>query len=87
MSDGFWGISDNKISMAGPCFNDCIKQRQVCQPDREGEILMSKLMTVLTGIGTLIGIYLFLANGKETTSIINTIGSNSISGIKTLQGR
>jgi hypothetical protein len=48
---------------------------------------MNKVLTVLTGIGTLIGIYLFLANGKETTSILNTIGSNSISGIKVLQGR
>jgi hypothetical protein len=48
---------------------------------------MSKLLSVLAGVGTLIGIYLFLANGKETTSIINTLGSNSISGIKTLQGR
>jgi hypothetical protein len=73
--------------MAGLGKYDYLKQGQVCQPYREGEILMSKLMTVLTGIGTLIGIYLFLANGKETTSIINTIGSNSISGIKTLQGR
>lgn len=48
---------------------------------------MSKVVTVLTGIGVLIGIYLFLANGKETTSIINSIGSNGISGIKVLQGR
>lgn len=48
---------------------------------------MSKFVSILAGIGTLIGIYLFLANGKETTNIINSIGSNSISGIKTLQGR
>ena len=48
---------------------------------------MSKLVTVLSGIGVLIAIYLFLNNGRETTSIINSIGSNSIAGIKTLQGR
>jgi hypothetical protein len=48
---------------------------------------MSKLVGVLGGIGLLIGIYLFLARGKESVSIINSLASNSISGIKTLQGR
>lgn len=48
---------------------------------------MGKVMSVVAGIGTLIGIYLFLANGKETSNIINTLGSNSIKGIRTLQGR
>jgi len=48
---------------------------------------MNKVFDVIAGIGVLIGIYLFLANGKQTTSIISTIATNSISGIKTLQGR
>lgn len=48
---------------------------------------MNRVFDVIAGIGVLIGIYLFLANGKQTTSIINTIAGNSISGIKTLQGR
>lgn len=41
----------------------------------------------IAGIGTLIAIYLFVANADKTAKIISTIGSNSISGIKTLQGR
>jgi hypothetical protein len=48
---------------------------------------MNKVFEVVSGIGVLIAIYLFLANGNQTTAIINTIASNSISGIKTLQGR
>ncbi|MGE6604857.1 hypothetical protein ACQKEY_24575 [Lysinibacillus fusiformis] len=48
---------------------------------------MNKVFDVLSGIGILIAIYLFLANGKSTTSIISTIASNTTAGIKTLQGR
>ncbi|MGG1343872.1 hypothetical protein ABE244_25610 [Bacillus toyonensis] len=48
---------------------------------------MNKVFDVIAGIGVLIGIYLFLSNGRQTTSIIETIASNSIAGIKTLQGR
>lgn len=48
---------------------------------------MGKVFDVLAGMGVLIGIYLFLSKGKETTSIINAIASNTISGIRTLQGR
>lgn len=47
----------------------------------------SKLVQILSGIGILIGIYLFLSRGKETTSIINAIAYNATQGIKTLQGR
>lgn len=47
----------------------------------------NKIVQVATGIGILIGIYLFLARGKETTSIINSIAYNTTQGIKTLQGR
>ena len=48
---------------------------------------MNQIVTVLSGIGVLIGIYLFLSKGTQTVNIINTIASNSINGIKTLQGR
>jgi hypothetical protein len=48
---------------------------------------MNKVFDVLSGIGILIAIYLFLVNGKSTTSIISTIASNTTAGIKTLQGR
>lgn len=48
---------------------------------------MGRIVEILSGIGILIAIYLFLSNGKQTANIINTIGSNSIKGIKTLQGR
>lgn len=46
-----------------------------------------KIGEILTGVGILIGIYLFLAHGSTTVKIIQTIAQNSISGIKTLQGR
>lgn len=48
---------------------------------------MSKLVQVLTGIGMLIAIYLFLANGSKTVQIIESLASNGVKGIKTLQGR
>lgn len=48
---------------------------------------MSTLTKVLSGIGILIAVYLFLSNAGATASIINTIGKNSINGISILQGR
>jgi hypothetical protein len=42
---------------------------------------------IISGIGLLIAVYLFLHNGTKTVSIIDSISKNSISGIKTLQGR
>lgn len=48
---------------------------------------MNKVMEIASGIGILIAIYLFLANGNNTVKIINSLGSNTISGIKVLQGR
>jgi hypothetical protein len=49
--------------------------------------MAGKVFNVLSGIGILIGMYLLLKNSKATTSIIQTIASNSIAGIKVLQGR
>lgn len=48
---------------------------------------MGSVYKVIAGIGTLIAVYLFLNNYRATTSIINTIGTNSIKGIQVLQGR
>lgn len=48
---------------------------------------MGTLTKVISGIGVLIAIFLFLNNMNATTSIINTIGKNSINGIAVLQGR
>jgi hypothetical protein len=48
---------------------------------------MSKIVGIVGGIGILIGVYLFLSHGDSTAKIINTLASNSVSGIKTLQGR
>lgn len=49
--------------------------------------MTNKIFDVVAGIGILIAIYLFLKNYKATTSIITSMASNSIKGIKTLQGR
>lgn len=48
---------------------------------------MNKVFEVISGIGILIAIFLFLRNYKATTSIINSIASNGVKGIKVLQGR
>jgi hypothetical protein len=42
---------------------------------------------VIAGVGVLIAIYLFLSKANDTAKIISTFASNSIAGIKTLQGR
>ena len=48
---------------------------------------MGTVTKVVSGIGVLIAVYLFLDNAGATSSIINTIGRNSINGIAVLQGR
>jgi hypothetical protein len=48
---------------------------------------MKNIIAILTGIGLLIAIYLFLSNGDKTVKIIDVIASNTTTGIKTLQGR
>lgn len=47
----------------------------------------SKIITVLSGIGLLIFVFLLLSRGDETVDIIKTIADSSVSGIRTLQGR
>lgn len=48
---------------------------------------MNYLTQWLSGIGLLIFIYLLLANGGYTVKIVNSLAENTVSGIKTLQGR
>lgn len=48
---------------------------------------MNRIFDVVSGMGILIAIFLFLNNGNSTVSIIQTIGQNTTAGIKTLQGR
>lgn len=45
------------------------------------------LAEVLGGIFVLILLYLFFTNGEKSVALINAIATNSISGIKVLQGR
>ena len=47
----------------------------------------SKVMMFVSGTFTLIMIYLFLSNSKDTVNIINQLGKTYTSGVKTLQGR
>lgn len=48
---------------------------------------MGHIVKILGGIGILIAIYLFLANGSQTTKIINAVAGNLTEGIQVLQGR
>ncbi|MGE2624072.1 hypothetical protein ACQH8C_23240 [Escherichia coli] len=48
---------------------------------------MGRMLGVLSGIGMLIAIYLFLSNSRQTTQNIDSIAGNGVKGIKTLQGR
>lgn len=48
---------------------------------------MGRLVEIISGMGILIGIFLFLNNGSATVNIINSIAGNATQGIKTLQGR
>jgi len=49
--------------------------------------MKSSVLEVVSGAFVLIGIYLFVKNFNGTVSIINALFSNSVSGIKALQGR
>lgn len=49
--------------------------------------MTNRLFDVIGGIGLLIMLYLVLINGRQTTSIISAIATNTTQGIKTLQGR
>lgn len=42
---------------------------------------------IVSGMGLLIAIYLFVSNANQTAKIIESIGANTTKGIKVLQGR
>lgn len=48
---------------------------------------MRDLVAILSGIGLLIAIFLFLNKGDQTVKIINSMATNSVKGITALQGR
>ncbi|WP_186292122.1 MULTISPECIES: hypothetical protein [Bacillus] len=48
---------------------------------------MSRVLGIISGVGLLIALYLFLNNAKQTTQIIDSVAGNSIKGITVLQGR
>ena len=54
---------------------------------KKGVCVMHTVTKVLSGIGILIGIYLILSNGHETSKLINSVMSSATNGIKVLQGR
>jgi len=49
--------------------------------------MAGNIYKIISGIGMLILVYLLLSHGTTTASIIETLASNSIKGVKTLQGR
>ena len=49
--------------------------------------MKATLLEITSSIFVLIGIYLFVINADETVSIINSLFTNSVKGIKALQGR
>lgn len=48
---------------------------------------MTKIVAIISGIGFLIMLYLFLSRANETVKVLNSLGSNANTSIKTLQGR
>jgi hypothetical protein len=46
-----------------------------------------KIIDVLSGVGILIAVGIVIWNYRGAVSIIDSLGSTSIQGIKTLQGR
>lgn len=53
----------------------------------KGFCSMNDIIKIVSGIGVLIAIYLFVKNSDSTAKIINSFAYNSVQGIKALQGR
>ena len=49
--------------------------------------MKSMVIEVVSGIGILIAIYLFMSSAEATVNIIRQLGTTSTGMIKTLQGR
>ena len=45
------------------------------------------ILEIVSGMGILIGVYLFLSRGNETASIIKALSSATAENVKALQGR
>jgi len=48
---------------------------------------MNQLVKVLSGVGLLIGLGILIWNYRGAVAIIETLGSSTTAGVKTLQGR
>lgn len=48
---------------------------------------MRALVEIITLAFMLVGLFLILSRGRETTDIISSLGKWSVEGVKTLQGR
>ena len=48
---------------------------------------MGRIVEIISGMGILIAIYLFVKNADGTASIIRQLGASSSSMIRNLQGR
>lgn len=48
---------------------------------------MGRIIEIISGMGLLIAIFLFVSNADGTASIIKQLGASSSSMIRTLQGR
>lgn len=49
--------------------------------------MRATIIEIVSGMGLLIGIFLFLNNADGTVQIIKSLGSSSASMVRTLQGR
>ena len=47
---------------------------------------MGRFYDILSGIGLLILVFLFLNQGKQTVSVIAELGTSAVDTIRTLQG-
>lgn len=48
---------------------------------------MGRLVVIFSGVGMLIALFLLVRNGTKTVAIIDSLGSNAIKGVATLQGQ
>lgn len=49
--------------------------------------MKGSISELMAGTAFLIGLYLFLHNGKQTVDVIKSLGTAYTSGVKALQGR
>ena len=49
--------------------------------------MLNRLVGVISGVGTLIALYLVLSRGTAANNLLRTLGGIGIDATKTLQGR